>query len=288
MSKRLLTTLFFITTLLPASWSLASIATTRMAIIGDSGDAGPAMDQLQNSILAANIKSLILPGDNLYSGTYESTWDNWKRTGLLFDVVAIGNHHDGYDNEVRYFSMPGEYYSKVIDGARFIVLNSDNQSNVAEQMSWLSAELAAATERLIFLVYHHPSYTLHPSHQWTERRAFQIEMRKFLKQYSSKITAVLVGHDHISTFVEFGKVPVIVAGAGRRARPATAVDYIEDGTRILSRFVSRDFTAWAKLEYSPSDSTAKVTFIRVRDQKEICTAFVAAEKFELDPSCPQW
>ena len=127
----------------------------RMAVMGDAGLTGPDLDNLRSSIASEKINSLILPGDNLYFGRYNWTWDQWKQQGFNFDVVAIGNHHGGYDKEISYFKMPGEYFAVVKNKARFLVLNSDNQDNVDQQISWLRNELANATEKLIFLVFHH-------------------------------------------------------------------------------------------------------------------------------------
>ncbi len=107
-----------------------------LAIMGDAGEAGADLNALKRSVMREGISSIIMPGDNLYSGTYASVWNDWKKSGLNFDIVAIGNHNDGYENEIAYFNMPAEYYSVKKDGARFIVLNSDNEENVAEQFAW--------------------------------------------------------------------------------------------------------------------------------------------------------
>ena len=69
-------------------------------------------------------------------------------TNKTYDVVAIGNHNGGYKQEMQYFQMPAEQYSTVIDQARFIVLNSDNDSSGPAQAQWLDREPAM---KLLFL-----------------------------------------------------------------------------------------------------------------------------------------
>ncbi len=256
-----------------------------MAIVGDAGQAGSGLNKLKASLVKEKITSVIMPGDNLYSGTYEAVWDDWKKSGFKFDVVAIGNHNSGYDKEVKYFKMPGEYYSVVKEGARFIVLNSDNTSTVSAQFTWLKKELAAATESLIFLVYHHPTFTISKSHTWGEKRAFQLQMRDFLKQNHSKISALFVGHDHLAEFMDFGPVPVIVAGSGREVRNEGAVSFTEDGFKIESKYFAPRTQHWGLLEIQPGAKEAVIHFVRVSDQKRVCSARLRNSDMILEGEC---
>lgn len=246
----------------------------KMAIIGDAGESGRELNSLKKSIEAEKITSLIMPGDNLYKGTYSSVWDSWKKSGFSFDVVAIGNHNDGYDREVRYFGMPAEYFSTVKMGARFIVLNSDNKRNVQDQMVWLERELSSATESLIFLVYHHPTFTITDSHDWEERSEFQNKMRAVLKKFGNKISALLLGHDHVTTFVEFGTVPAIVAGSGREVRKASPVSYEENGFHIQTQYLAPRTQHWVALEVMDDSSEAKVHVVNVNSNAITCTASI--------------
>lgn len=260
---------------------------SRMAVIGDAGKSGTSLEFLKRSIAKEEITSLIMPGDNLYSGTYESVWDSWKEAGFQFDVVALGNHHGGYWNEVNYFGMPGEYFSTVKSGARFIVLNSDNTMSVDQQFAWLEKEMVRVQENLVFLVFHHPTFTVSPKHNWQERREFQLKMRQFLKSHGSKITALLIGHDHISTFIEFGSIPVVLAGSGREARPADPVFYTEDGFQIRTRYLAPQSQHWAVLEVNEGTLDATVHFVRVSDQKKVCSAQLSQGKMQLQANCEQ-
>ncbi len=256
-----------------------------MAIMGDAGRAGAELNKLKASIEKEKITSIIMPGDNLYAGTYESVWDNWKQSGFKFDVTAIGNHNSGYAKEANYFGMPSEYYSVVKQGARFIILNSDNAANVTEQFTWLKKEFAAATEQLIFLVYHHPTFTISKSHTWGEKKSFQLQMRDFLKANHPRITALLLGHDHMSEFVNFGPVPVVIAGSGREVRNEGPVSYTENDFKIETRFLAPQTAHWGLLEILPGAQEAVIHFVRVSDQKRSCTARFRNSDMILEGEC---
>ena len=109
--------------------------------------------------------------------------------------------------------MPAEFYSRVLnDTARFIVLNSDNSANVKEQAAFLDKELQAA--QMIFVVFHHPSLTVaHNGHIWTEKKAFQQAVRPIFAKYRAKITALIVGHDHLASLHHFDDLPVVLSAA---------------------------------------------------------------------------
>lgn len=262
-------------------------ATESIAIVGDAGEASRELNALKKSIQKENITSLALPGDNLYSGNYSNVWDSWKTSGLKFEIVAIGNHNGGYQNEVNYFNMPNEYYSVLKNGARFIVLNSDNTTNVTEQFNWFKAEMARATENLIFVIYHHPTFTISQSHTWQEKKEFQLQMRQYLKQNPNRITALLLGHDHMSEFLEFGQTPVVIAGSGREVRNEGAVSFVEDGFNIETKYLAPRTQHWGLLQISPNAKEAVITFIRVSDQKRACSARFAHSKMTIEGECLQ-
>ncbi len=262
-------------------------ANESMAIMGDAGEASAELNNLKTSVQKENITSIIMPGDNLYSGTYKNVWNNWLSSGLKFDVVAIGNHNSGYKNEVDFFNMPAEYYSVIKNGARFIVLNSDNTNNVDEQFTWFKNAMSSAKETLIFVVFHHPTFTISSSHTWQEKRNFQLQMRDFLKLNPGKITALILGHDHMSQFLKFGDTPVVIAGSGREVRNEKAVSFIEDGFKIETKFLAPRTQHWGLLQISSNAQEAIITFIRVADQKRACSARFIHSQMTLEGDCLQ-
>jgi hypothetical protein len=92
----------------------ASFPNSTWGIIGDAG-LWPESRVTRDSLLADQVLNLIIPGDNIYDlkASYESIWAPWSSVGFDFDIVALGNHTKGYSEEVRFFKMPGEYYTKV-------------------------------------------------------------------------------------------------------------------------------------------------------------------------------
>ncbi len=271
-----------ITTLIIGSFSLAQ---SSYAIMGDAGEAGSDLDNLKASITKAGLKFLIMPGDNLYKGTYSKVWDSWKKSGFDFSITAIGNHTSGYAAEVKYFNMPGEYFSVVKGGVRFIVLNSDNTANIADQFNFLNNEILAAKEKLIFLVYHHPTFTMTSKHKWTEKKAFQLKMRDFLKQNGQKISALILGHDHITTFAEYGAIPVILAGAGREVRSAKPVSFPEDGFQVETRYLAPETQHFIRMDINAANDEATLQVIRVSDNSTVCTANLQQNNLKLGSNC---
>ncbi len=267
---------------------------TSFAVIGDAGQWNENTQQVRNSILKTPIRDLILPGDNLYVPiySYEHVWKPWTETGFRFFASAIGNHHGGYDKEIRFFDMPGEYFSLVSGpDTRFIVLNSDNKKNVKEQVKWAEQELSQAQEKLIFLIYHHPSLTVSRTHDWKEREKFQRAIRALIKAYRSRITAILNGHDHLATLVHFDNLPVFVSGATHEARMGENLDETQEGMRVKTAWLFDGHPHWLRLDLypkAPRGPEAIFHFIRAKDHQLACSMRIrTGYPAELGSNCQQ-
>lgn len=249
------------------SFQLDQLNAQSFAVIGDAGRITNGSKIVRDSIRRSGVRNLVLPGDNLYSGTYENVWKSWS--DFDFSVVAIGNHNNGYQNEINFFDMPREYYSKEYQGGlRFLVLNSDNTKNVSNQMKWLEGELQKEAS-ITFLVWHHPSYTVTSFHNWEEKAQFQNAARSLMHRYSSKISAVLVGHDHIAAFYCADEMPLIVSGAVQETRPPETKNYkANDGVQISAKWVLPPNTpTWARLDIDTESQSVIVKYIRALDNK---------------------
>jgi len=205
------------------------------AFIGDVGKNTKKSEKLRTSIRQSGIKNLINAGDNLYSdvadffgkasshlkaklhhNSYESVWNIWKQLGFNFFATAIGNHYKTISEEIEYFNLPGEFYSNIIPGVvRVIVLNSDNESSAIEQSFFLEKELAEATEPFLFVLYHHPPFTLVRIIHSSKNNFFHTPITPVLMKYKHKITALLLGHEHIALFANFFGIPCLINGAGQ-------------------------------------------------------------------------
>ncbi|MES2745023.1 MAG: hypothetical protein V4655_06335 [Bdellovibrionota bacterium] len=258
-------------------------------IAGDAGKVTKSQNLVRESLKTGGVLDLIMPGDNLYTSDYESTWFGWIRDDFQFEVTAIGNHHAGYANEVRFFQMPGEFFSRVYDErTRFIVLNSDNEKTIKEQMAFLDKELSSAEEPFIFLVYHHPSFTVSHLHRWQEKKSFQTAVRQRLNKYRSKITGVIVGHDHAAMAVEFGDLPVIVSGAGHEIRVDFPINNVQENVPVVTRWYFDWVPYWAKLTLPEVGDEAAVEFVRASDNQVRCTVRLkTGQPMTLDDDCAQ-
>jgi predicted phosphodiesterase len=261
-------------------------ANLKFGVIGDAGLWNSNSEGVQKSMIRSSVKNLILPGDNLYHSTYADVWGHWTQKGFSFDVVAIGNHTAGYPQEIAFFRMPAEFFSVVKGTSRFIVLNSDNKTNVPAQAAFLEAELTRATESSVFIVYHHPTYTLSRTHVWTEKSDFQLAVRAIFKRFRSKITALVVGHDHLALLAHFGDLPVILSGAVQEVRADTPRSGVQDGVQVTTNWFFDGSPYWAQLEIPATGRTVQVDFIRASDDQKSCSISIkTGERAIMSPNC---
>jgi len=260
---------------------------SKYAVIGDAGEWTYETETTLKSILQDGTKKLILPGDNLYVGTYASQWQEWLKHDFKFVATAIGNHNGGYKEEMKFFGMPSEYYTTLLnERTRVIVLNSDNTKTSKVQAEFLDTTLAEAEEGFIFLVYHHPTYSVSHLHDWTEKKSFQLAIRPILKKHRAKITALLLGHDHLAMMGHFDDLPFFVSGAVHEARNDRPVNNIQQGVQVSTDWYFDLKPHWLKLDIDKGEDEAKLTFIRSSDSRTGCVAtIVTGQRAKLSDEC---
>jgi len=270
---------------------MATAAVFDYAVVADAGNWNDLSKSVRNSIEKAGIHGLILPGDNLYDPftQYDEVWSHWVKDGFKFDAVAIGNHNLGYKKEIKYFRMPGEFYSvNVAPQVRFVVLNSDNVDNAAAQAEFLANTLIKAPEKFIFIVYHHPSYTISDRHPWTEKGPFQKAIRTVIWKYRSKISALLLGHDHIASVVSFNDLPAIISGAVWELKNVSPVDYTDQGVHVKTQWLyDQKNPHWTHLSVDTTKGTFTLHFVRAVDSQVTCSVIFSAkgDRGVLQPNC---
>lgn len=269
--------ILILTFLINVQFLSASALKYEYAVMGDAGEWNNDTRSVFYSLLRKNVKTLVMPGDNLYSWpwspkTYQEVWNPWRLENFDFFAVGIGNHHGGYDAEVAYFEMPAEYYSKTVNNfVQFIVLNSDNESNARQQAKFLEDTLAQTTTPYTFLVYHHPTYTVSPFHWAQEKIKFQKEIRPIIQKYRNKITALLVGHDHVSLVAHFNDLPVVLSGSTHEQRPHLPLNYTQDGITVTTNWHNAKSALWAYLAVDESSSEARIDFIKGTTDQYMCS-----------------
>ncbi|MGZ3653399.1 MAG: metallophosphoesterase family protein [Bdellovibrionota bacterium] len=256
-------------------------------IIADAGSWTDHSREVRNSLLKSGISHLILPGDNLYNTneTYDSVWSHWSKMGFQFSVVALGNHTGGYAKEMGYFAKPGEYYSVDSGPSQFLVLNSDNLTNVPAQMAWLEAALSASSAQFLFIVFHHPPVTLSSRHSWNEKAEFQEALLPILLRYQGKITGVLVGHDHLASLVDLGGIPLVVSGAVFESLSAPPVRNEQRRLNVETRWTYRGGYYWTRLDLNADTGEAWINFVRADHDEVSCSARIRPLPMLLRPNC---
>ncbi len=245
------------------------------AVIGDAGVWNDNTRSVRDSIQRAGIRRLVMPGDNIYNpfSNYDREWSPWKTAGFVFEAVAIGNHHLGYDREVAYFDMPGQVYAQVMPGAaRFLILNSDSRDSVEQQASWLREQLKTAQEPAVFAIFHHPPVSLTGMHGWKEREEFQNAIRPLLFENRDRITGVLVGHDHLAGLYDIDGLPVILSGATHELRGVERAKEKQAGYTVKTQWVFDGKPTWVRLKReSGSSSLWQADFVRAADDRVSCS-----------------
>lgn len=259
----------------------------KYAIVGDAGILNSTTTLLRKTLAANNMNRLIMPGDNLYlpTSSYAATWDIWKNEGFQFPLVAIGNHHKGYSNEVAYFKMPAEYYYKESSGALFIVLNSDNEKTAEEQIAWTDKVLTQSQFPLNFIVYHHPTITV-AMHEWDEKKKFQNGMRRLLKKHANKITSLLVGHDHIAGIYTIDGLPMVVSGASWESRQVKLPVKKDKEVTAEGLWASTQGGFWwTRLDYNALTKEVYIHFNRFDKQTDTCTFRISPKPISRSRGC---
>ena len=110
------------------------------------------------------------------------------------------------------------YYSKIVDGVRVIVLDSQNPGKHTgvlgdEQLNWFKEELSVDVEPTI-IALHHPPFKLRLPEGGTHTVFDSASMERFQKIVkNSKVVAVLCGHLHQSLIAESGGIKYFIGCA---------------------------------------------------------------------------
>jgi len=265
--------------------SAADVST--FAIIGDAGVWNSHSEQVRDSIQRSKVKHLIMPGDNLYDikQKYQDVWKHWSERGMEFSVVALGNHRRSTAEEIEYFNMPKDYYSKAIGDSLFVVLNSENDSAGREQAAYLELQLNNLKQKYAFVVFHRPPVTLTPKHRWEQRKDFHQAIRPLLTKYKETITGVIVGHDHIASLVEMSGIPLIVSGAVFESQIHRPVDFKDSDVNVKTQWLSEGGYYWARMDVESEKNQVWITFVRSDKEGGSCKVRIYPRPFLKGEDC---
>ena len=259
-------------------------------IVGDSGWPSRETANVRRSLLRSRVHRLIMPGDNLYFPlvtTYEDAWGPWRSQGFEFPIVALGNHVLTYEAEMTYFGMPSEYFTHIEGSSLFIVLNSDNESTVEEQARFLRNALEASLSQFVFVVFHHPPVTISRRHDWREKEHFHNVIRPIVERYRDKVTAIIVGHDHVAGLYELNGIPMIVSGASVEALPTGTARLRQGSVKVETRWVYQGKPSWARMDVVPGQNEVWINFLEIGRERVMCSALISSRPSRLRSNCSQ-
>lgn len=210
--------------------ALGSNAPFSFIAFGDSRENAGAHRRVIERISQEVPDFLLGTGDMVDDGAKQEQWQTFfdvERTLLKDNVYfpSIGNHdRQGRgrtaDSYRAYFSVPDNgtdserYYAFSYANSRFLVLDSNSHSfSLTDQTNWIERELSAARQdaqvRHIFVVMHHPPYSisLHGGHRDLRER-----WTPLFEKYA--VSAVLSGHDHVYERAEHNGLHYFVSGGG--------------------------------------------------------------------------
>jgi tartrate-resistant acid phosphatase type 5 len=230
----------------------AQAATSRFAVIGDYGYAGPNDSAVAAMISSWNVDFIVTTGDNSYNpgtidnnigryysnfiGAYHGSYGPGSPTNRFFPT--LGNHEysdgGGLAAYLNYFTLPGagivtsntsgnqRYYDFSVGDIQFLALNSNSQepggiawnSAQGSWARWMLTNFAKDTKWKVVLM-HHPPYSSGDVHGSSTVMQWPFE------QWGADM--VLTGHEHtyerIMVDSDHGgdSVPYFVNGVGGRS-----------------------------------------------------------------------
>ncbi len=194
-------------------WSEPTVFTTAtetrdfsFIYMGDVQSEYAKWGNMLNSVYEAHpeIKFGLLGGDLTDKGHDISEWQKFLNgaTGVFsqIPVMPTMGNHDGSMYE-RFFELPGngpsglkqEFYSFDYGNAHFVILNSNNNTNVVAK-EWLQGDLAATDKKWKFAVFHHPAYPAIIDYKGIDR-SIRENWVPILEQHG--VDMVFVGHQHV-------------------------------------------------------------------------------------------
>ncbi len=204
---------------------------------------------------APRARFVVHAGDLVNVGESDDQWGEWFGAGswlnaMVPQVPAAGNHEYGrLDRDAprqlaplwrHQFALPEDgpeglaetVYSFDFQGARIIVLNSQEDTRLAEQATWLEARLKDNKNRWTIVVFHHPVFSLAPDRDNPQIRA---AWKPLFDKYD--VDLVLQGHDHT-----YGRGENVSSGSPRRDDAGTVYVVSVSGPKMYE--IGKDRT-WA-------------------------------------------
>ncbi|MBD2138259.1 metallophosphoesterase [Anabaena sp. FACHB-1237] len=185
---------------------------------------------------------VVLAGDNIYNNgemskiveVFERPYQPLLKKGVKF-YACLGNHDirtENGDPQVKYpsFNMTGRYYTFTRNQVQFFALDTNNNADWKNQLSWLNKELSLSKARWKVVFGHHPIYS---SGQYGTNNNFVKMFTPLFKKY--KVQLYINGHEHnYERTNNINGTTYVICGAGAGNRPVGRSEWTGYSTSNLS------------------------------------------------------
>lgn len=279
--------LFFICFLLSVTTADASVYT--YGVFSDKGQFGnEGSSGLIRSLNTSRIENIVMAGDNAdwwWTEDYAKVWKGFEN--FNFEVVAIGNHNKGYEKEIDFFKLQNEFYTIKKQGLQFIVLNSDNESNLREQGLFLYQTLREANEDdVVILVYHHPFFTVGGSHNWHEKENFQNSILPIIENFKNKVSAIINGHVHTAAVWEANGIPIIFSSSPVQSYNIKYRTYWDDrGFKVKAQHIASRSKYWLRLDIDTDSRNIWLNYVSIKENDVTCSILLNNKRIWVQENC---
>ena len=246
----------------------ASTPSIHFFAFGDMGsglsaqnDVAYAMTQMQQKDPA---QFILMLGDNIYPlgdikadhvQKFDKPYAYFIKNKIPFKP-ALGNHDVPHElDQIKYFGMPGRYYSYNVGPAAFFVLDT-NKYDYSQQV-WLEKALQGSQAPWKIVYGHHPIFS---SGYHGNNKTLDKGLRPLLEKYGVQL--YLAGHDHdYERFKPIKGVTYIISGGGGASiRQFAEEEFINPQEESLVKFVKYHY-----LSINADDSTLKIDVLDVQN-----------------------
>lgn len=170
---------------------------------------------------------VVLAGDNIYNNgeiekinaVFEQPYQALLKQGVKFQA-CLGNHDirtDNGDPQVKYpgFNMSGRYYTFRRGDVQFFALDTNNNADWKNQLSWLEQELSSSNAPWKIVFGHHQIYS---SGHYGMNQPFIETLTPIFQKH--RVQLYINGHDHHYERSQSIKgTTYLICGAGAGTRP---------------------------------------------------------------------
>ena len=175
-----------------------------IGLVGDTRTQMDVWDSQVHSVAQFRPAFIVNTGDLIARGSNMDDWNRWLHPARdVFATVptmpTLGNHEQQSVNYFNAFALPTngpeglkeEVYSFDIGPTHWVCLNTC--VDLAPQVPWLEADLAANTKPWVFVFYHHPAYAGHPN-RGDGNESVRGAISEILDRHN--VAIAWQGHDH--------------------------------------------------------------------------------------------